>query len=203
MRLFHLRVSERHDQHNDGWQQSTTRVALTGRATLQASFCETKARRWLSVLTFHSPCARHQGRGRNSSSYLNAGLGKHRCFGARLCACAWERLWKDALGYCHNYMLWMQQLWHLFKKKKMFLSVFDLWLSSRCHSEGNYELWMDIICTRCLCERDILPTAGAEAVFWKSVISYAFECSCGLALHIVRLSELVSVCVCADIETAF
>lgn len=173
--------------------------------------CETKVRRWLSVLTFYSPCACHQSRGCNSSSYLNAGLSKHCCFSARLCARASEWLWNDALGYCHNYMLWMQQLWHLLKKKKKFLSVFDLWLSSRCHSEGNYELWMDIICTHCLCERDILPTAGAEALLWKSIISYAFECSCGLALHIVhvRLSELVSVrvsknyWVCADIVTAF
>lgn len=45
--------------------------------------------------------------------------------------------------------------------------MFDLWVSSGWHSEGNYKLWIDIICTRRLCKHDILPTGGAEAMLLK------------------------------------
>lgn len=135
-------------------------------------------------------CARHCRRACNScfiSWYKAQQTVAKTSDSVYLCVCV--HMWRNALQCCHNYLFWMQQPRHLFKKS--ILSVFDLWLSARCHSEGNYKLWMDIICTHCLCKHDILPSAGTQAMLLKEHHQLCFW---------VLVRESISYCVCACVE---
>ena len=129
-----------------------------------------------------------------------------------VCMCACECVWGTT--HCDVVIptcLWMQQLWHLFKKWSSRCLIYDSALSVTLKAITSYE-WI-LYARTVSVSTTFCQVLEQKQCFWKSIISYAFECLCGEALHIVCefvcRGELVSVCisknywVCSSIVTVY